>query len=247
MVDGYACDRETLGRSAAGVFRFEASGLPRLFLKVDEAGHFAELPGEVERLRWLAGQGIACPEVLAFTTHAGRNWLLMNAIPGRDLVSAGPLNAVEAVALMAGALHRLHALDIRTCPFDNRLDRRIADARARMEAGLVDEEDFDDERMGLSASDIFDELAHRPDNEDLVVTHGDACMPNYMADGDRFSGFIDCGRLGIADRYQDLALACWSIRHNLGEQWILPFLDRYGLPDIDNAKLDYYRLLDEFF
>ncbi|MBN9237534.1 MULTISPECIES: APH(3')-II family aminoglycoside O-phosphotransferase [Phyllobacteriaceae] len=248
MIAGYAWDRDTLGHSDAGVFRLEATDRPRLFLKVEESGGHAELPAEVERLRWLAGQGVACPEVLAFETHAGRDWLLMSAMPGRDLVSAGPLSAEKAIAVMAGALRNLHALDIRSCPFDHRLEHRIADARAHLEAGLVDEEDFDDERMGRTADDVFgDVIALRPSSEDLVVTHGDACLPNFMVDGDRFSGFIDCGRLGVADRCQDLALACWSIHHNLGPQWVDPFLAHYGAPDIDSGKLAYYRLLDEFF
>lgn len=68
-----------------------------------------------------------------------------------------------------------------------------------------------------------------------------------MAAERRFSGFIDCGRLGVADRHQDLALACWSIRHNIDETWIGPFLKRYGLPEAEPAKLSWYRLLDEFF
>lgn len=248
MVDGYAWDRGTLGQSDAGVFKLEAGDRPGLFLKTDEANAFAELPAEVERLHWLGHQGIACPRVLAFEVHGGRNWLLMSAVAGKDLVSAGPLPAEKTIIIMAEALRILHALDIRSCPFDHRLEHRIPDAMARMDAGLVDEEDFDDERLGQTAQDVYSDLiALRPKSEDLVVTHGDACLPNFMVDGHRFSGFIDCSRLGVADRCQDLALSCWSIRHNLGEEWIAPFLALYGKPDADPAKLAYYRLLDEFF
>ena len=248
LLGDYAWDRQTIGRSNAGVFRLEAEGKPALFLKTEQAGPFAELADEAARLRWLGGQGIACPRTIAFETHAGRDWLLISAIPGHDLVSAPSADAANTIDIMAGALRALHALDIRSCPFDHGLDSRIAAARARMEAGAIDEDDFDDERQGRTAADAFAELlASRPTTQDLVVTHGDACMPNIMTDSGTFSGFIDCGRLGVADRHQDLALACWSILHNLGEAWVQPFLDRYGLVEADPLKLAWYRLLDEFF
>ncbi|EEQ96518.1 Aminoglycoside 3'-phosphotransferase [Brucella intermedia LMG 3301] len=101
---------------------------------------------------------------------------------------------------------------------------------------------------GGTPQGVFEELLRlKPQSEDIVVTHGDACLPNFIADKDAFTGFIDCGRLGLADRHQDLALACWSIRYNLGEEWVAPFLATYGGPAIEEAKISYYRLLDEFF
>ena len=246
-LSGYRWHRQTIGRSQAGVFRLAADGKPALFLKCERSSLFAELPSEAARLRWLAGQGIACPDVIALESHAGHDWLLMSAVAGEDLASA-PIDPADVIDIMASALRDLHALDIGSCPFDHRLSRRIAVARARMEAGEVDESDFDDERQGWTAAKAFAELeALRPTTEDLVVTHGDACLPNFMAAQGRFSGFIDCGRLGVADRHQDLALACWSIRYNIGEIWIEPFLERYGPPEAEPAKLSWYRLLDEFF
>ena len=166
---------------------------------------------------------------------------------GRDLASSPDLGPEQIIEITFAALRRLHALDARDCPFDHRLSNRIALARARTEAGAVDEDDFDDERVGRTPADVLPELlARRPRAEDLVVTHGDACLPNLMADNGRFSAFVDCARLGVADRHQDLALASWSIGHNLGMQWIDPFLKRYG-GTIDPERIEYYRLLDEFF
>lgn len=244
---GYDWQRQTIGASGASVFRLEASGKSTLFLKTEETGDFAELPDEVARLRWLGGQGVPCPEVIVFETHAGLHWLLMTALPGGDLVTQ-EVPAAEAIAIIADALRRLHALDIASCPFDHRLSRRIPLARARMEAGVVDVEDFDDEWLGQSAETVFEQvLARRPASEELVVTHGDASMPNFIAEGGRFTGFIDCSRLGVADRYQDLGILCWSIHLNLGPEWVAPFLELYGLPDADPARLSYYQLLDEFF
>lgn len=248
LLVGYEWRQDALGRSSAHVFRLEADGRAPVYLKTEPLDPLGELAGEVERLRWLASQGLACPDVIAHETDGEREWVLMSALPGSDLVSAKGLQPLERVRLLANALRRLHTIDIAECPFDHRLENRIGTAKAHLLAGRVDEDDFDETRLGRPAEDLFRELVEtRPSMEDLVVTHGDACLPNFVVDGDKFSGYIDCGRLGIADRHQDIALACGSIAYNFGEELVAEFLKAYGDFEPKAEKMAYYQLLDEFF
>jgi aminoglycoside 3'-phosphotransferase-2 len=240
-------EQQTIGESRADVWRIASANSAPLFVKSEHVMHWGELPGEVARLRWMASQNLPAPRVLDTTTEMEKNWLLMTAVPGRDLASSPHLAPQQIVTLVANALRELHEVAIESCPFDHSLDPKIKLAREHLNAGLIDEEDFDDSRLGRSAEDVFQQmLLERPDHEDLVVTHGDACLPNFLADNGQFSGFVDCGRLGVADRYQDLALAAHSITHNLGEAWVPVFFEVYGVQP-DQRRIAFYQLLDEFF
>ena len=247
-LQGYVITPQPGGCSEANVYRVEAGGKPAFFIKTEAADELAELPDEAARLRWLAASGIPCAPVLDLITSQQRHWLLLGAVPGTNLLGVPPAQAIQ---VMADTLRRLHALDPRDCPFDHRAARRIERALARLAAGLVDEDDFDDDNAGLTAQQLAALLeAGRPAVEDLVVTHGDACLPNVLALDGACAGMIDCGRLGVADRHQDLALAVRDIGEELGGQWVEPFLARYFAPgpvtfDLDRAA--FYRLLDEFF
>ena len=239
-------EQQSIGESRAEVFRLRTTNQPDRFLKSETISTLCELPDEIERLQWMAEKGLPCPAVLDVVTTHDRHWLLMDAVPGQDLASA-ELPSAHVVGIMAAALRDMHRVPVDRCPFDHTLETRIAAARLALDAGLVDESDFDDERAGCTAEDAFAELlATRPSEHDLVVAHGDACLPNFMAHHGVFTGYIDCGRLGVSDRHQDLALAARSIERNLGREWVAPFFREYGM-EPDERRLAFYCLLDEFF
>jgi aminoglycoside 3'-phosphotransferase-2 len=197
------------------------------------------------RLNWLAGHA-PVPKVIAFERGGTETYLLTSALEGAAAhEAASPGDCVEAVA---AGLRRLHQLDIVACPFDARLAVTIERARANALAGLVDESDFDTSRAGRSPLDLLADVeATRPADEDLVVTHGDYCLPNVIlsADGE-VAGFVDLGRAGVADRYRDLALAARSIAYNFGDAYVAAFFAAYGI-DPDPQRVAFYQLLDEFF
>jgi aminoglycoside 3'-phosphotransferase-2 len=147
---------------------------------------------------------------------------------------------------MGAALRELHdGLDPAACPFDERLDRKLAACARRIEEGAIDIDDFEPEYAGRSPQSLLDELrATRPPEEDLVVTHGDWCWPNVVFGEDGRWGMVDVGALGVACRWYDLGIGCRSTRHNAGEDAVAEFLAGYGV-EADDERVRYYVLLDE--
>ncbi|HEY3527867.1 MAG TPA: APH(3') family aminoglycoside O-phosphotransferase [Nocardioides sp.] len=218
-----------------------------------------DLHDERERLEWLAGTDLPAAEVLDWADDGETATLTLRTVPGVPM-SDLPASAVpDAVPSLARMLRRLHAVDRESCPFERWLAVTVALARVRVDEGLVDEGDFDDDRQGTSGAQLVAELmdgrprAEELELDDLVVCHGDACLPNFLVDPDTLevTGMIDVHRLGVADRHLDLALATRSmsdLRLNpaYGPDAADALLTAYGLP-ADPWRLDFYRLLDEFF
>jgi aminoglycoside phosphotransferase len=252
-LEGAALQPATIGMSGADVYRVDALAQAVRYLKMASGVAGEDLAAEHERLEWLQGR-LPVPEALAFARYDERVYMLLSAAPG--LMACDPALATDSgavVRLLAHGLRQIHQLDASTCPFDMRLDRRFAGAERRVRGGVVDEDDFDESRHGMSAEALFEQLLReRPADEELVFTHGDYCLPNVLIDPARrcVSGYIDWGRAGVADRYQDLALAVRSIEYNFGSEvrsLLGEFWDAYGIEQPDLAKVAYYQLFDEFF
>lgn len=182
------------------------------------------LAGEAERMRWLAARHPA-PVVRAHHIVGDGELLVTDALPGEGaVVDRWLADAETAVRGIAAGLRLLHALPVDDCPYAWQPTDRIRSARAH--GGVVP--------TALEAAPSIDRL---------VVGHGDACAPNTILDASgAFLATVDVGRLGLADRWSDLAVASMSLEWNDGAELEPVFWQAYGVAP-DAERIAYYRAL----
>jgi kanamycin kinase len=151
--------------------------------------------------------------------------LVTREVPGRSAAEEWPEeDHPRIIDALAGLARTLHALPIADCPFDRRLAVVLPPGWA----------------------------GGQPAEEDLVVCHGDLCLPNVVLDPGtcEVTGVIDTGLLGVADRWADLALTTRSLDDERNDQYGPGagdrFLAGYGIAP-DQEKIDFYRLLVDSF
>lgn len=247
LTNGFSWEPITIGHSAAMTYLLKGSHTNQ-YLKVQSRNSVEQLFAEKEKLAWLAGK-LPVPHVLFYGKDEAKEYLLMSEIKGVNASDQTHRDELPSMLESLGSgLKAIHQVPVDDCPFDQRLIVKIEEAKNRVEQKLVDEDDFDEVRRGKNARELFEELiSKRPLHEELVFTHGDYCLPNVIVENKRVSGFIDWGRAGVADKYQDLALAIRSISSNFGNQNVPFFLAGYGIQDLDESKVEFYQLMDEFF
>jgi kanamycin kinase len=226
---------------------FEAGEGPgRCFVKWAPAGSPLDLAAEAARMTWAAAY-TPVPRVLGHGADGDGSWLVTAALPGHSAVAprwlADPATAVTALGEGLRALH--DALPVAACPFSWAAEGRVAAAHQAAAAGRLDTSGWAPEHSGLGIEGVLAQAQDIPPADRLVVCHGDACAPNTLiADTGRWSGHVDLGDLGVADRWADLAIATWSTGWNYGPGWEQLLLDAYGIkPDPERTR--YYRLLWE--
>lgn len=181
------------------------------------------MAGEAERLRW-AGVYTAVPAVIEVGRDESHEWLVTGALAGESAVAprwlGDPETAMRAVGRGLRALH--DALPVASCPFYWHVPGRIANAAGR----------------GIP---VPDRLRIPPPIDLPVVCHGDACCPNTLiGDDGGFTGHVDFGAMGVADRWADIAVASMSTAWNYGQGWEDALIAAYGVAP-DRARLAYYR------
>lgn len=250
QVEGYLWAPCSAGQSEAVVHRLHGKpGAPDLFLKYAAGSAADQLMSEMVKLHWLSAH-LPVPNLVSFVRDANAAWMLTSAIDGlsaADLIETNPAAGPELVDALVAFMVRLHAIPASTCPFNSQYPLRLAQAGQRIADGLVDSDDFDVEREGWTAEQVWEAIQKRlPLDADLVVTHGDFSLDNLLVKDGAVVGCIDVGRLGLADRYQDLAIL-WNCLREYGPALPQRVFDRYGLSRPDFGKVEFHLLLDELF
>lgn len=203
-------------------WRISAGSGETMYLKLVATGWTPPAEDEVARLRW-ASSRLPAPAVIDFGQEPTFDWILTDGLPGRNAIDPKITNDPAQIAGALGrGVRRFHSSAFNSCPFDARNDVVLPTLRSH---------------MGPSQYDALEAL--RPESEDVVVTHGDACLPNFLIEDWEVTGFVDLGDLGVADRWRDIAVALWSLDRNLGPGWGDTFLRAYGV-ERDERKLDFY-------
>ena len=171
------------------------------------------------------------------------SWIVTAALAGENAVSARwTADPARAVAAIGAGLRALHdTLPAERCPFTWSAQDRLISARRR--AADLEPSRWHADHRRLDVAGALRRLANPPAADRVVVCHGDACAPNTLigADG-RWTGHVDLGDLGVADRWADLAVATWSAGWNYGPGWERALLAAYGV-EPDPERTAYYRLL----
>lgn len=243
---------DSIGMSGSGVYIFEDK-----VLKIQPEN--SEAANERELMKWLEGK-ITVPSVIYHTVEDGTSFLLMTRIKGKMTCDEEYMkNPRLLTSILARGLKDIWKVDITDCPVRAGLDEKLLAAGTAIEAGEVDMDNTEPETFGENGfkdpEDLLNWLKSNRPAEEPVLTHGDYCLPNIFMMSDGKPAFIDIGRGGIGDKWQDIALAYRSLIHNFDGKYSgkvyegfepAMLFEELGIePDWD--KIRYYILLDELF
>ncbi len=226
-------------------------------LKIPNTSEEAE--NEFRVMEWLQGK-LPVPKVLGYEKDDKNTYLLMTKVPGEMACADKFLKDPDQLtAILAAGLHALWQVDINSCPCNWNLERKLQKAKYAVANNLVDIEDAEPDTFGENGFEnpnhLLEWLLSNKPEEELVFSHGDFCLPNILIENGEVSGYIDLGRTGISDKWQDIALCYRSLLHNFdgkytGKQYqgfyAEVFFEKLGL-EPNWEKIRYYILLDELF
>lgn len=252
LVKGKEYTTDDIGKSGSEIRIYDD-----IVLKVEK--YTRENDEIVNVMNWLNGK-LPVPKVICYESDNEYQYLLMTRAEGQMSFSQYYFDHPdELVKVLAESLKLLWTVDISDCPRERDLDSVLAEARYRLDNGLVDTCDAEPDTYGEGGFESPRELLewledNKPDYEP-VLSHGDFCVPNIFIKDGKLSGLIDLGRTGVCDKWNDIALCYRSLKHNFdgtfGKEVREGFdpailFDALGIKP-DWGKIRYYILLDELF
>ena len=233
--------------SCADVFSFTHPSKHGLFLKVRDSLAVPQEPdllAEKAAMSWLHGK-LSVPRVVCYHEEDSTQYLLMTRIAGVSGIHKDAKSDIPGlVRLFAHGFREIHAIPVNSCPLDRRFEHYLVWATDLIDSGVLDSQIPNGETRNVLWDDL-DSIRTDLPPEDLVFTHGDYCLPNVMIHDGRISGYIDLGYAGVGDRYLDFVAVCYTIRRNLGNEWIPLFFQEYE-QELDQAKLSVYQRIHDF-
>lgn len=233
------------GASIASLYYVQST--ENYYIKIQEKrNHYKGLIDEKKAYEFLDGK-VLIPEIIFYEIHDGYEVLCITEITGHNFEKLRSVKCDrEVIELYARGLRKLHNLSIEHCTLINPLEDKIRSAKCSVENDLVDYENFEEEYKQYTPEVLYQKMiCRKPLSDELVFTHGDYCFDNVML-SEGTVGYIDIGNGGIADRYQDIALAVRCILHDYGREYLDLFYESYGLEEVNKEKIEFYILLDEF-
>lgn len=227
----------------AHVYDSSCSPEARVYFLDKEDGYYLKtaprgtLKTEAEVTRYFHKKGLAA-EVLAYLS-AESDWLLTARVPGEDCThkqyAADPKRLSSLLGERLRALHETPASD---CPILRR-DSYLAAVKAGYESGACSYFHVADPTTALGAEAAWHVVCEGASLlEQNTLIHGDYCLPNILLDNWNFSGFIDLGGGGLADRHIDLFWGVWTLQYNhKTDAYRDRFLDAYGRDAVDPVRL----------
>ena len=249
---GERCGNLTnIGLSGASVYIYDD-----MVLKIQEQSE--ESDREYDMMRWLQDK-LPVPQIKEHAFANKLSYLLMSKCSGKIACSheymQRPMYQAE---MLASALNDIWQVPWMYCPYHNTLEYKLIQAEYNVINNVVDivdcnPETFSERGFKDSEALLYWLQNNRPE-EELVISHGDFCLPNILFNNGTMTGLIDLGRSGVADKWCDIALCYRSIKDNFSgrydHQWS-GYSNQYLFDALqikpDWEKIRYYILLDELF
>jgi aminoglycoside phosphotransferase len=250
LIKGFTVKAVWHGYVADVFFCSDPKGLNSYYLKRHKLKTSHDSVKECEVINWLQDKLIV-PKVKCFTEDGKYYYLLLTALPGipaHTLIRK--IQPENMIKILVKAMRELHAIPLHDCPFDESTLHKLSRVRRNIDHGYLRKDIYNKHSKRSAESDLKYLQDHLPAREELVFTHGDFCLPNFLVTNQEVTGYIDLGEAGPCDLYMDLCTLAITMCFNYKRPdnffyYCRLIFEEYGITKPDWAKLHYYQLLNE--